>query len=73
MTDYTDFFDMILALAISFIANYSLSFLLSTLQTLPKPPLPIAYNIVKLDLLILGTLSLSLDDLKLQFPIIYLQ
>ena len=48
MTDCTDFFEMILAFAISFIASYSLSFLPSIRQTLPNPPLPIAYSILKL-------------------------
>jgi len=42
ITDFTDHFEMIHALLISFIANNFLSFFLVTFQTFPKPPFPIA-------------------------------
>jgi hypothetical protein len=42
MTDFTLLLEIIRALLISFIANRVLVFFFSTLQTLPKPPLPIA-------------------------------
>ena len=57
MTLCTLFFAMILALAISFIAYCSFSFLWPTRHTFPKPPLPIAYWNVKLFLFIYATLS----------------
>ena len=71
MTESTLFLVIMRALAISFMAYSSpLSLLETTRQTLPNPPLPTAYCIVKLDFYIWGTLSLSLEVLKLQFPML---
>ncbi len=48
----TDFFEMIQALFISLSAKHFLSFLRSTFQTLPNPPLPTATLKMKCVLLI---------------------
>ena len=44
MTEFIDFFWIIFALYIYFIAKISFVFLFSTFQTFPKPPFPIGYN-----------------------------
>lgn len=54
MTELIDFFWIIFALYIYFIASISLFFLFSTFQTLPNPPFPIGYKILKQTLFILS-------------------
>lgn len=76
MTEFIDFFWIILALYISFIARTYAFFLDYTFQTFPKPPLPIGYNILKKDLHILVSsvilyLIILEDCWLLIWPVLY--